>query len=118
MKEYVARQSEARLDRFAFELGRGCKSTDAHTVHDLRVSIRRYESCVDAFNGFFPPRPVRKFDKRLREILKPAGSVRDRDIALQLASEAGLTPDTPLVRVLSKQRQELVKSFQEDVKRM
>ena len=117
MKEYVARQSEARLDRFAYELGRGCKSTDADTVHDLRVSIRRYESCVDAFNGFFPPRPVRKFDKRLREILKPAGIVRDRDIALQLASDAGLTPDTPLVRGLSKQRQELAKRFQEDVKR-
>ena len=117
MKEYVARRSEARLDRFAYELSRACKSTDADTVHDLRVSIRRYESCVDAFNAFFPARPARKFDKRSREILKPAGIVRDRDIALQLASEAGLTPDTPLVRVLSQQRQELAKSFRDDVKR-
>lgn len=117
LKEYAARQSEARLDRFAYELRRGCQSTAADTVHDLRVSIRRYESCVDVFNGFFPARQARKFDKRLREILKPAGIVRDRDIALQLASEAGLTPDTPLVRVLSKQRQKLAKSFLDDVKR-
>lgn len=114
MKEYVVRRSEACLDRFAYELGRGCKSTDADTVHDLRVSIRRYESCVDAFNGFFPAR--RKFNKRLREVLKPAGIVRDRDIALQLAGEAGLTPDAPLVRVLSKQRQDLAKRFLDDVK--
>ena len=111
MKEYVARRGEARLDRFAYELNRSCKSTDADTVHDLRVSIRRYESCVDAFNGFFPARQARKFEKRLREILKPAGIVRDRDIALQLAGGAGLTPETPLVRVLSQQRQELAKRF-------
>ncbi len=117
MKEYVVRQGEARLDRFAYELGRSCKSTDADTVHDLRVSIRRYESSVAAFNGFFPARQARKFEKRLREILKPAGIVRDRDIALQLASGAGLTPQTPLVRVLSRQRQELAKSFLDVAKR-
>ena len=117
MKAYVARQSEARLDRFAYQLGRSGKSTDPDTVHDLRVSIRRYESCVKAFDGFFAARPVRKFHNRLGEVLKPAGLVRDRDIALGLALEAGLRRDTPLVAALSRQRKRLAKSLSEEVKR-
>ena len=117
MKDYVARQAEARLDRFAYRLGRAKKSTDADTVHDLRVSIRRYESCVKAFEGFFPGRPVPKFRKRLREILKPAGFVRDRDIALGLAAEAGIGSDSPLVTALTQQRKALAKTLNEDIKR-
>lgn len=117
MKAYVARHIEARLDRFAYQLGRGSKSTDPDTVHDLRVAIRRYESCVKAFDGFFAVRPVRKFHNRLREILKPAGLVRDRDIALGLALEAGMSHDTPLVVTLSGQRKYWAKSLTADLKR-
>ncbi len=117
MKAYVARQSEARLDRFAYQLGRGSKSTDPDTVHDLRVAIRRYESCVKAFDGFFAARPVRKFHNRLGEILKPAGLVRDRDIALGLALEAGMRHDAPLVTALSRQRKDLAKNLTAEVKR-
>ncbi len=38
-------------------------------------------------------------------MLAAGGAVRDRDIALDLAAEAGLGPQSPLVRALGRQRE-------------
>jgi CHAD domain-containing protein len=116
LKDYISRQSEARFDRFAYQLGHSRKSTPPDSVHDLRVSIRRYESCLAVFETFFPPRPVQKFQRRLRKVLKPAGAVRDSDIALGLAKAAGVINGAPLLKEITKQREHLAKAFRDDVK--
>ena len=116
LQEYVKCQSEARLHRFAYELGRSRRATDPDAVHDVRVSIRRYESCLATFEAFFPARAAQKFHRRLKDVLKPAGAVRDRDIALELAKDAGLTAGSPLAQALSEQRKQLAKRFQDGVK--
>lgn len=116
LKDYVSRQSEARFDRFAYQLGHSRKLTSPDSLHDLRVSIRRCESCLAVFETFFPRRPVQKFQRRLRKVLKPAGAVRNIDIALGLAKAAGVIDDAALLQEITKQREQLAKAFRDDVK--
>jgi CHAD domain-containing protein len=49
-------------------------------------------------------------------VLKPAGAVRDRDIALRLAKDAGIANGTALLTELTKQREQLAKTFRADLK--
>ncbi len=116
LNDFITLQSEVRLDRFAYRLGRCRRSADPDSVHDLRVSIRRYESCLATFEAFFPSRPARRFQRRLRKVLKPSGAVRDREIALALAKAAGFAADSVLVAELKEQRRRLAKSLRGGMK--
>jgi CHAD domain-containing protein len=116
LNDFITLQSEVRLDRFAYELGRCRRSADRDSVHDLRVAIRRCESCLATFEAFFPPRPAQRFHRRLRKVLKPAGAVRDRDITLVLARGAGVAVGSALVTESKKQRQRLAKSLRAGIK--
>ena len=81
--EYAVLQAAARLDRIAYQMGVLRKSKNADTVHDLRVSIRRFTSCLKVYPQFFPAKESKKIRKRLKKVMKAAGEVRDRDIALE-----------------------------------
>ena len=106
MPAYAALQGAARLDRLAFELGRAAKSSTPDAVHDLRVGIRRFESCLRLFKDYFPRKEAKKIRKRLRDLLELAGRVRDRDIALALGRQAGLSPERALLRAWGQQRKQ------------
>jgi CHAD domain-containing protein len=83
----VAGKLEAAIRRFASEAGRCAHNAGPDEVHDVRVSIRRLEQALDIFAQWLPPKPVRKILGRLKETLKMAGDVRDRDIAVELIGE-------------------------------
>jgi len=106
MPAYAALQGAARLDRLAYEIGRTGKSTTPDAVHDLRVGIRRFESCLRLFQDYFPRKEAKKIRKRLRDILELAGRVRDHDIALDLGRQAGLAPAGALLRAWGQQRKQ------------
>jgi len=120
MPAYAALQAATRLDRLAYELGRAGKSATPDAVHDLRVSIRRFESCLRMFRDYFPGKESKKVRKRLREILDLAGRVRNRDIALDLGRQAGLPAQGALLRAWTQQRrqagQELASALKRAVK--
>jgi CHAD domain-containing protein len=113
MDKYASAQASRRLDRFAFELRRAAKSGDADSIHDLRVSIRRFSQCLRVFGQFFPAREAKKIRRRMRRILDLAAEVRNRDIAVELSEQAGVRPDSTLPLRLSQERkqteQELVR---------
>jgi CHAD domain-containing protein len=117
MPAYAALQGAARLDRLAFELGRAGKSTTPDAVHDLRVGIRRFESCLRLFKDYFPRKEAKKIRKRLRNILELAGQVRDRDIALDLGRQAGLPPQSALLRPWAQQRKQAAQDLTAALKR-
>lgn len=117
MPAYAVQQAAARLDRLGYELGRTNKSTDAEAVHDLRVSIRRFVTCLRLFGQYFPGKNAKKARKRLREILQLAGAVRDLDIAVELGRQAGLEQENPLLEAWLKQRNQAARKLGAAVKR-
>lgn len=106
IRRYAALQAGLRLDHVAFEVNRARRSTDPGAVHDLRVSIRRFVSCLKEFGQFFPEKEVKKVRKSLGAIMSLAGSIRDRDIAIELGELAKLPPESPFLAALSQQRRE------------
>jgi CHAD domain-containing protein len=105
MRRYAVEQVSALLGRLVFQVHRVLRSHDPEVVHDLRVSIRRFNQGTRVFRQFFPAREVRKIRRRLRSIMDAAAAVRDRDIALELCATAALPDSSPLRRGLAAQRQ-------------
>jgi CHAD domain-containing protein len=106
MREYVRIETAILLRRLAFQVGRLAKSSDAESVHDLRVAIRRFNRCLALFSQFYPGRSSKKARRRLSELMKTAGAVRDLDIAIELLAEAGLSRRAELFQRLAERRRE------------
>ena len=92
------------LRRLAFQANRTVRRSDAGSVHDLRVSIRRLAQCSRVFGQFFSRQSRKKFQKRLSAVMDLASAVRDRDIAMELLAAARIPSDSALVKVLSQER--------------
>ena len=86
----VVEKLQASLDRFNSEAAKTANSAGADEVHDVRVSIRRLEQALELFGEWLPAKGVEKIGKRLTKILKMAGDVRDRDIAMELTEHLEL----------------------------
>jgi CHAD domain-containing protein len=98
MQDYVRKRGATLLRRLAFRLNRAAKLRNADSIHDLRVSIRRFDQCLRVFHAFFPKHHKKKIHRRLHKIMALSGDVRNRDIALELLKKAGV-PDTSPVSV-------------------
>lgn len=100
LTEYATRVVAQRVERLAFLVERTSQKPKADAVHRLRVSARRLWSALDAFAEHFPARGVAKVQKKAKRLRRAAGGVRDRDIAVALATEVGLgLSDKALARV-------------------
>lgn len=84
-------------------------------VHRLRVTIRREQARLRACRAAVPGRQRRRAKRVWRAVMRAAGRVRDVDIALALAHEAGLLADleTRLVRRRQKRAAKLAKLLAE-----
>jgi CHAD domain-containing protein len=100
-----------------YQIGRNRKAKDPDSVHDLRVSIRRLGACLTVFEQFFPKKASKRIRSRFREAMALAGEVRDRDIAIELATEAGLRADGELIKALVGQRRAYSKELGRLLKR-
>jgi CHAD domain-containing protein len=104
MRDYARTQTAILLRRLAYEVNRASKNTDADSVHDLRVAIRRLSRCLRTFSQFYPGRSWKKVRRRLKELMAAAGEVRDRDIAVELMQGAGSAPDSHAIKTLGQER--------------
>ena len=104
IRDHAAGQASALLRRLAFQANRTARLSDAGSVHDLRVSIRRLAQCLRVFGQFFPRERGKKSQHRLSAVLDLASAVRDRDIAMELLAAARIPSDSALVQVLSQER--------------
>ena len=101
---FVARSTAARVAVAEAQLGRARNDRSPDAVHDLRVAFRRLLSVLTGFEPILGRSRTKRLRKTARTVLAAGGAVRDRDIALDLALEAGLDPDAELCRVLERQR--------------
>ena len=90
MREYARERAALLLRRLAFQMHRAARLRDPESIHDLRVSIRRFQQCLAVFHQFFPRGQAKKIRKRLHQIMQVAGEIRNRDIALELFEKSGL----------------------------
>jgi CHAD domain-containing protein len=103
MRRHVHSQTSALLRRLAAQVDRAAAS-DADSIHDLRVAIRRLSRCLLVFSAFYPGRSWKTLRQRLRVLMDAAGAVRDYDIAVELLGQAGVTPGVALVKSLAAGR--------------
>jgi CHAD domain-containing protein len=89
MRDYALAKTAELFDSFAKHLGSAVKSADEESVHKLRVSIRRLQQALRVFAQYFDAKGIASLRVELRRIMKMAGGVRNRDIAMRLIAEAG-----------------------------
>jgi|RhiMetdeSRZDD1v2_1073273.scaffolds.fasta_scaffold521869_2 CHAD domain-containing protein len=106
LREYARETLRTRLGRVAFEFRHARHSLDEERIHDLRVAIRRLTAAIRIFADAIPKAEAKRVRKELKEIMEPAGVVRELDIALELAERAGIEPASPLLNILRAQRAE------------
>ena len=104
IRQYAVEQVSNLLGRLVFQAHHATRSHNPEAIHDLRVSVRRFNQATRAFGQFLPAREVKKIRRRLREIMNAAARVRDRDIALELCAQASLPETAPLCQTVAGQR--------------
>jgi CHAD domain-containing protein len=106
MRKYALDRTSTLLRRLVFHLHRAARFHDADSIHDLRVSIRRFQQCLAVFEQFFPRGPVKKISKRLQKVMELSGEIRNRDIALDLLGRAGAPDESAVLAGLLHQKRQ------------
>jgi CHAD domain-containing protein len=116
MRDYARVRAATLLDRLAYDLNRADKVSDAESIHHLRVAIRRFSQCLRVFGQFFPKSKARRIRRKLRLILRQAGEMRNRDIAMDLFAAAGAAVGSAIGAELRRQRDEAEKTLKASLK--
>ncbi len=106
MRRFAAEHAATLLRRLAFRMNRAARNGNPESLHDLRVTIRRFSETLRAFPEFFPHRKAKKIRRRLREVMNLAAEIRNRDIAQELLREAGVSAGAPLLAALAQERKQ------------
>jgi CHAD domain-containing protein len=86
--EYAAGNIGGLIDKVVYESSRAAEDASEDCIHDLRVSIRRLAETLRVFEDVLPDDSAAAVRKDLREAMKLAGTIRNHDIALDLAKKA------------------------------
>jgi CHAD domain-containing protein len=116
MRDYALHQTDVRFRRMASQVRHASQALDADTIHDLRVSIRRLNSCLRIFAQFYPEKAAKKVRRHLHALMQAAGEVRDCDIAAKLFHEAGSAPNAPELAALAELRESRVRNLADEVR--
>jgi CHAD domain-containing protein len=117
MREYARLQTATLLRRMAFQLNRAERHMDADSIHDLRVSIRRLSRCLRTFANLYPDRYWKKIRRELAALMATAGAVRDRDVAIELLKQAGVTRRTVVMMRLDAERRRAARDLSLELRR-
>jgi CHAD domain-containing protein len=105
-RKFAGQNAARLLRRFAFQMNLTKKAPDSASVHDLRVSIRRFTQVLGVFKACFPGKETRKIRRRTKKLMQLAGAVRNHDIALKLLSKSRAAEAASLRPKLESQRKE------------
>jgi CHAD domain-containing protein len=104
MRKLIRAQTAKRLKKLRTELRDVArKQEDANTIHDLRVSIRRFTQELKVFEPWFGSKTVKRIRRQLRRLMERCGAVRNCDIAIDVLRTAGCA-DPALVAGLDHER--------------
>jgi CHAD domain-containing protein len=105
MRKFASDQIGALVEKLSRQLESASGDADADAIHDLRVSIRRFNQGLRVFGEFFDAAKAKKLHRRLKKIMDQASLVRDRDIALELLTRSRAAGQTKLRRHLLADRE-------------
>ena len=117
MRGFVRLQTGILLRRLASQVTRTARTGDAEAIHDLRVAIRRLSRCLRVFAPFYPGHSWKPVRRRLGDLMDACGSVRDRDIAIELLAKAGVPSVSPMVRRLDEERRDAEAELRRELRR-
>jgi CHAD domain-containing protein len=100
-EEYGRTKLLTLLDDAVFEMHSAARLKDPESIHKMRVAIRRLQQGLRVFGQYIPDKASKRIKRELRDVMKIAGEVRNRDIALKL-----LKKNPAILKVLQKQRLE------------
>lgn len=106
LQDFARERAALLLRRLAFRMNRAANLHDPESLHDLRVSIRRFEQCLRVFGQFFPHRQTKKIQRRLNKVMKLSGEIRNRDIAVQLLKKVKAAGEQPFSTRLLREARE------------
>lgn len=110
-RRFAREQADKLLGRLAFQIGRAIKSRKPDTIHDLRVSIRRFEQALRIFKPCFRGKEVRKIRRELKQIMYLAGQVRNHDLATKVLTNRKRFEGTALQQKIQIRRREVERSL-------
>ena len=95
--KFAEAQAARHLKALEQHLRRAAKHPDkARTVHELRVSIRRFARVLRMFRLLWDRGHYRKIRRRLREMMDLCGAVRNCDVAVEVLEGAAQMPPAPV----------------------
>lgn len=89
MRDYAVAKTLELLRSAAEACLAAAQSPGGEPVHRMRVSIRRLQQALRLFSQYFHVRGVRRLRKELKQIMEPAGELRNFDIAMPLVRQLG-----------------------------
>ena len=101
----------------AFQLNRAERHTDPDSVHDLRVAIRRLSRCLRTFAPLYPDRFWKKIRRELAALMESAAAVRDRDMAIELLGQAGISRRAAVIARLQAERRRVAHDLSLEIRR-
>lgn len=113
--EYALTKTAALLEDVVDALHKAAAEADEDAVHKMRVAIRRLQQALRLFRQYFHAAGLETVKDELRAVLKVAGEVRNRDIAMALvAAHQGDTSALLLQRSdLQQQLVEVLRPYRE-----
>jgi CHAD domain-containing protein len=79
---------------------------DPEVIHDLRVSIRRYNQCLRTFEELLDHGAVKRTRQRLRKLMSLCGATRNCDVAQDVLRAAGVADGSSVFSQLQSARTE------------
>jgi CHAD domain-containing protein len=67
--------------------GLAARRADKNAVHDFRISLRRFRTCLDAFEAYLPPL-TKSIASRQKTLLRRMSSIRDEEEWLAVLTNA------------------------------
>jgi CHAD domain-containing protein len=115
MKQFAHSQVSMLLRRLAAQVKQTAEVTDADSVHDLRVAIRRLSRALRSFAQFFPGKQWKRIRKQLSDLMDAAAAVRDNDVALELIEKAGAAQRARVALTLRSRRRKAEAELREEL---
>jgi len=87
VQKLLSREEATRID------------TDVEALHDMRVASRRLREAFEIFDFCFPQKIYQKLYRRIKQVTRALGEVRNADVAIFYFKSLSATTDDILVQV-------------------
>jgi CHAD domain-containing protein len=118
VQRFAIERASTGLAHVVFQTHRVLECPGADEIHDLRVSIRRFNHALRTFVPLLPAKRVRRVRKRLKRVMVLTSETRNRDIALELLDREHAAPRGLLRRRVVMERDACAAELIADLKKL